>query len=157
MPTAGAHSVGVRSRCWPLAANNRAENVTLYSQREIRINGSPNRKHANCSVALEPEKPVALEIGQQIFRHACVCPYTINASSMRHNDPSITLRVYAHWVPDASITRAVDLLDDAQASATPGATDAAAAGMEKCAMSRWGNGDPKFRQLEPHSGLAQAA
>mgnify|MGYP006183669333 CR=1 FL=1 len=33
-------------------------------------------------------------------------------------DASITLRVYAHWIPDGSTMKAVDLLDDAQPSAT---------------------------------------
>jgi hypothetical protein len=35
-----------------------------------------------------------------------------------HKDASITLRVYAHWLPDLSTVRAVDLLDDAQPPAT---------------------------------------
>jgi integrase len=45
-------------------------------------------------------------------------PITYVSRQLGHKDPSITLRVYAHWVPDASRTRAVDLLDDAQPSAT---------------------------------------
>jgi hypothetical protein len=45
-------------------------------------------------------------------------PITYVSRQLGHKDPSITLRVYAHWVPDASSTRAVDLLDDAQPSAT---------------------------------------
>jgi hypothetical protein len=35
-----------------------------------------------------------------------------------HHDASITLRVYAHWVPDTSTAKAVDRLDDTQPSAT---------------------------------------
>jgi integrase len=45
-------------------------------------------------------------------------PITYVSRQLGHKDPSITLRVYAHWVPDASSTRAVDLLEDAQPSAT---------------------------------------
>jgi integrase len=45
-------------------------------------------------------------------------PITYVSRQLGHKDPSITLRVYAHWVPDASSTRAVDLLDDVQPSAT---------------------------------------
>ncbi len=34
-------------------------------------------------------------------------------SSDRSQDASITLRVYAHWLPDASTDKFVDALDDA--------------------------------------------
>jgi hypothetical protein len=51
-------------------------------------------------------------------------PITYVSRQLGHKDPSITLRVYAHWVPDASSTRAVDLLDDAQPRRNPGATQA---------------------------------
>jgi len=50
-------------------------------------------------------------------------PITCVSQQLRHKDASITLRVHAHWVPDASAVKAVDLLDDAQ----PSATDAAIA------------------------------
>jgi integrase len=36
-----------------------------------------------------------------------------------HRDASITLRVYAHWVPDTSAAKAVDLLDDANTIRNP--------------------------------------
>jgi integrase len=45
-------------------------------------------------------------------------PITYVSRQLGHKDSSITLRVYAHWVPDASTVRAVDLLDDTQPSAT---------------------------------------
>jgi hypothetical protein len=82
MPTADAHSVGVRSRCWPLAANNRAESVTLYSQREIRINGNPNRNTPIVPLRSSPKSPSLSKFDNRFFRCACICPYTINASSM---------------------------------------------------------------------------
>ena len=43
---------------------------------------------------------------------------TYVSRQLGHKDASITLRVYAHWVPDASAVRAVDWLDDTQPSAT---------------------------------------
>jgi integrase len=45
-------------------------------------------------------------------------PITYVSRQLGHRDASITLRVYAHWVPDHSTARAVNLLDDAQLSAT---------------------------------------
>jgi integrase len=45
-------------------------------------------------------------------------PITYVSRQLGHKDSSITLRVYAHWVPDASTVRAVDLLDDTQPSAS---------------------------------------
>jgi hypothetical protein len=33
-----------------------------------------------------------------------------------HKDSSITLRVYAHWLPDTSTSKGVDRLDDALAA-----------------------------------------
>ena len=45
-------------------------------------------------------------------------PITYVSRQLGHRDASITLRVYAHWVPDVSTARAVNLLDDAQPSAT---------------------------------------
>src|SRR6185503_3745836 len=44
-------------------------------------------------------------------------PITYVSRQLGHRDASITLRVYAHWLPNASV-RAVDLLDDTQPSAT---------------------------------------
>ena len=45
-------------------------------------------------------------------------PITYVSRQLGHRDASITLRVYAHWVPDVSTMKAVNLLDDAQLSAT---------------------------------------
>jgi len=45
-------------------------------------------------------------------------PITYVSRQLGHKDASITLRVYAHWVPDALMIKAVDLLDDSQPSAT---------------------------------------
>ena len=39
-------------------------------------------------------------------------PITYVSRQLGHMDPSITLRVYAHWLPDASKVKLVDVLDD---------------------------------------------
>ena len=44
---------------------------------------------------------------------------TYVSRQLGHKDASITLRVYAHWIPDPAAAKAVNLLDDAQPSATP--------------------------------------
>jgi integrase len=46
-------------------------------------------------------------------------PITYVSRQLGHKDASITLRVYAHWLPDASRERLVDRLDAMQPSATP--------------------------------------
>jgi integrase len=45
-------------------------------------------------------------------------PITYVSRQLGHKDASITLRVYAHWIPDGSSFRAVDLLDETQPSAS---------------------------------------
>jgi hypothetical protein len=45
-------------------------------------------------------------------------PITYVSRQLGHKDASITLRVYARWLPDAAASKAVDLLDDTQPSAT---------------------------------------
>jgi len=47
-------------------------------------------------------------------------PITHVSQQPGHRDASITLRVYAHWLPDVS--RRVDRLDPLQPDATPRAT-----------------------------------
>ena len=66
---------------------------------------------------------------------------TYVSRQLGHKDPSITLRVYSHWVPDASTYKAVGLLDDARPSATQ-TQPAGVGGVEKCAKSLRENGEP---------------
>jgi integrase len=40
-------------------------------------------------------------------------PITYVSRQLGHKDASITLRVYAHWLPDGSSEKLVDVLDDA--------------------------------------------
>jgi len=39
-------------------------------------------------------------------------PITYVSRQLGHKDPSITLRVYSHWLPDPSSAKLVDVLDD---------------------------------------------
>jgi len=50
-------------------------------------------------------------------------PITYVSHQLGHGDASITLRVYAHWLPDG-LQRAVDRLDTLHADATPAQPDA---------------------------------
>jgi integrase len=45
-------------------------------------------------------------------------PITYVSQQLGHRDPSITLRVYAHWLPDASNDTLVNRLDDAALDVT---------------------------------------
>ena len=45
-------------------------------------------------------------------------PITYVSRQLGHKDPSITLRVYAHWLPDVSRVTLVDALDDASPHVT---------------------------------------
>jgi hypothetical protein len=45
-------------------------------------------------------------------------PITYVSQQLGHRDPSITLRVYAHWLPDASSYALVNRLDDAASEVT---------------------------------------
>jgi integrase len=49
-------------------------------------------------------------------------PITYVSRQLGHRDSSITLRVYAHWLPDAAAERGVDRLDTDATERNPGAT-----------------------------------
>ena len=48
-------------------------------------------------------------------------PITYVSRQLGHKDASTTLRVYAHWLPDATSARYVDALDDTAPDVTPAA------------------------------------
>lgn len=84
-------------------------------------------------------------------------PITYVSNQLGHADAAITLRVYAHYLPDAS-RKDVDLLDT-QPVATPAqpepfSDDGAASELSKVFGK---SGDPNFRQLEPDQWLAPTA
>src|SRR5260370_32809562 len=45
-------------------------------------------------------------------------PITYVSRQLGHKDASITLRVYAHWLPDTTARKGIDRLDDAHLSAS---------------------------------------
>lgn len=83
-------------------------------------------------------------------------PITYVSQQLGHADASITLRVYAHYLPDSS-QRDVDRLDEA-VFAHPNASQAHPEALTPDAVivakSFVVNGEPKFRQLEPDGALA---
>jgi integrase len=81
-------------------------------------------------------------------------PITYVSQQLGHADASITLRVYAHYLPDPS-RKDVDLLD-AQPNATPAQPDAAIAAATDSELAElFGkSGEPHFRELEPAGGVA---
>jgi hypothetical protein len=82
-------------------------------------------------------------------------PITYVSAQLGHRDASITLRVYAHYLPSAS-HREVDRLDTPQPAAPPAPLEAASADQRKRPKLFGLSGEPDFRQLEPDCGLAQA-
>jgi Phage integrase family len=102
--------------------------------------------------------------GLHQMRHTCAslllqlgAAITCVARPLGHRDASTTLGIYAHWLPDASRTRAVDLLDGTQPAATPAQPAAVDAEWEKAisavgsVVSRGGI-EPPTRRLRVRSG-----
>jgi hypothetical protein len=83
-------------------------------------------------------------------------PITYVSRQLGHRDSSITPRIYAHWLPDASKEKLVNLLDDTQLSATPAQPEALSAN-EKNQLSAVGRMvsrvgiEPTTRRLRVHS------
>jgi len=86
------------------------------------------------------------------------------SQQLGHRDPSITLRVYAHWLPDASSATLVNRLDDAASDVTqasPATSDAevqnALSGLKSVVsltFASWNQLDGWLRQVE---GLQRVA
>jgi integrase len=68
----------------------------------LRRRGSHQMRHTFASLLLAAGEPI-----------------TYVSRQLGHRDASITLRVYAHWLPDTSARKGVDRLDETQPSATP--------------------------------------
>ena len=45
-------------------------------------------------------------------------PITYDSRQLAHRDSAITLRVYAHWLPEARAEKGIDRLDDGAPAAT---------------------------------------
>ena len=69
-------------------------------------------------------------------------PITHVSGQLGHRDPSITLRVYAHYLPNASL-REVNRLDTPQPSATPAQPDGGSADQATEAKSFGMSGEPR--------------
>ena len=84
-------------------------------------------------------------------------PITYVSQQLGHRDPSITLRVYAYWLPDASSATLVNRLDDTATAVTqtsPATSDEEVQGVlsrMKSVVSRifasWNQLSLWFRQL----------
>ena len=83
-------------------------------------------------------------------------PITYVSRQLGHKDASITLRVYAHWLPDASKDKLVNLLDDTHLSASqahPSASEADEHIVVSPVLSMVSRGgiDPPTRRLRVHA------
>ena len=80
-------------------------------------------------------------------------PITYLSAQLGHRNASITLRVYAHYLPSAA-QQEVDRLDTTEPSATPAQPEAASADQRERPQLFRLSGEPHFHQLEPHQRLA---
>jgi integrase len=92
----------------------------LLDKAELHRRGPHQMRHTFASLLLQAGAPI-----------------TYVSRQLGHKDPSITLRVYAHWLPEATSERGVDRLDETQPSATPAQPAARAVGDER-RLSHWG-------------------
>jgi integrase len=67
----------------------------ILEKAELRLPGPHQMRHTFASLALQNGAPI-----------------TYVSRQLAHKDSAITLRVYAHWLPDGSTTKVVDALDD---------------------------------------------
>lgn len=77
------------------------------------------------------------------------------AQQMGHADPSITFRVYAHYLADVS-QKDVDRLDDDATGRNPDATGGRLPEDRDRGKLLKRNGEPHFRELEPARRVAAA-
>ena len=69
-------------------------------------------------------------------------PITYVSHQLGHRDPSITLRVYSHWLPDTTARKGVDRLDDTSPNVAQAWPDALAVNDESGSKSFVWNGEP---------------
>ena len=69
-------------------------------------------------------------------------PITYVSRQLGHRDSAITLRVYAHWLPEAGAEKGVDRLDDGATSRNLSATRALRAGAWNSRKWLEKNGEP---------------
>jgi hypothetical protein len=71
----------------------------ILDKAELHRRGPHQMRHAFASLLLQAGEPI-----------------TYVSQQLGHKDPSITLRVYAHWLPDTTERKGVDRLDDSSRS-----------------------------------------
>jgi hypothetical protein len=84
-------------------------------------------------------------------------PITYVSRQLGHKDSAITLRVQAHWLPDSSTRKDVDRLDPPKlrvASSLQARRMPILRRRRKQSFPLEKSGEPDFRELEPHNGLA---
>ncbi len=101
-------------------ANVRKAFNRILDAAELDRRGSHQMRHTAASLLLQDGVPI-----------------TYVSRQLGHKDASITLRVYAHWLPDASRQGLIDVLDDTSSHVTQ-ASPAASAKEIQNALSRWG-------------------
>jgi integrase len=108
------------------------------------------------------EKANLRQIRIHDLRHTCAtlllqagAPITYVSQQLGHRDASITLRVYAHWLPDVS-RREADRLDTMYQSASPAHPESEIDDPTIAAKFFGLSGEPHFRELEPARRLAAA-
>lgn len=74
----------------------------IFDKAEMRRRGPHQMRHTFASLLLQAGEPVT-HVSQQLG----------------HKDSAVTLRVYAHWLPDTGGRRGVDQLDEAAFRPTP--------------------------------------
>ena len=79
----------------------------ILDKAELRRRGPHQMRHTFASLLLAAGEPI-----------------TYVSRQLGHRDASITLRVYAHWLPDTTGRKGVDRLDDVQPYATPAQPEA---------------------------------
>jgi integrase len=88
------------------ASNVRKALNQILDKAELHRRGPHQMRHTFASLLLQAGAPI-----------------TYVSRQLGHKDSAITLRVYAHWLPESTAWKGVDWLDDTQASATPAQPD----------------------------------
>ena len=90
----------------------------MLDRAELRRRGPHQMRHTFASLLLAAGEPI-----------------TYVSRQLGHHDSAITLRVYAHWLPDTTARKGVDRLDESRTPATP-AQPKALTEREKIQLSR---------------------
>jgi integrase len=105
----------------PLDASNVRKALSqILDKAELHRRGPHQMRHTFASLLLQGGVPI-----------------TYVSRQLGHKDSAITLRVYAHWLPESTAWKGVDCLDDTRPSATP-AQPARTIAVGETALSAYG-------------------